>query len=794
MTRVPRPSVPAAEPPDEKDPYARTDMRPAPSGKSDRTEMRPSPFAVESQEKEWEAPPGKMSREQPAAKGQPSPSPAPGAGRMAKKAPLEAEPEPGAEEPEYATGSEYIAEGGDSSDPGPEPEAEEPGQPGGTLDLDGESKDDDPYGEKDYPSEDREFEPLEPDGPRIGARSETRISPLEDLEPEAEGESAEDDNATRAGPPIKLKIVAGPDAGKTKKFNGVRMVIGRTQGCELKLSDQSVSRRHLELVQGKDGVLLRDLGSGNGTKVNGEKVAEKLLQHDDEIAIGKTKFRYVDELAAFKKLRDDAEKKEAGKAQSPPPKTGESASEEPKVVVAPESGVGSKDEIEDEPSLHAKTHAGIPAPKLPPRPARSSAARKGQNPWEKLDPKKKKLVVAGGAGALLLLVILIVVATRKPAPPPVDPRKAPAAEQMQLARTAVRAERYEEAVKAVTEAEKILPGIDSEHLLDRATQEMAAQKAAETVRSLIEQGRFEDARGELAGFPTTTAKREDEKKKLETELAEKELGYLTKKATELLEARDLEAARQIIQGLPPEKQASLLLQADTLEAELKAEEKVEAQKGAQRAVANKRARDAAQEAQLQQAFVSVARKFHGGEYQRAAAECDRVVDEHRGDAEVRARAKRLQSLIPNFGRNFEEGHKKYKAGQLANSVKPLRRARELYQQIGFPGALGEQIDEELAAAALAAGRAALAHGDLGGAALNFRDASNLDPTDSRAREGLDQVGARAEDLFTEAYMVRDRDPREAIAKFRLVLEVTQPSSTTYQRAKNQLAALQPDKP
>jgi len=40
------------------------------------------------------------------------------------------------------------------------------------------------------------------------------------------------------------------------------------------------------------------------------------------------------------------------------------------------------------------------------------------------------------------------------------------------------------------------------------------------------------------------------------------------------------------------------------------------------------------------------------------------------------------------------------------------------------------------------------------------------------------VTARAEDLFTEAYMVRDRDPREAITKFKLVLDLTHPGSST----------------
>ncbi|MEW5743613.1 MAG: FHA domain-containing protein, partial [Myxococcota bacterium] len=128
---------------------------------------------------------------------------------------------------------------------------------------------------------------------------------------EEEVEGADDANATHAGPPIKLEIIAGPDSGKKRRFKGVRMIIGRTPGVDLQLSDQSVSRRHIELIHGDDGVMMRDLGSGNGTKVNGSRTAEKKLEHGDEIAIGKTVIRFVDEVAAFKKAREEQEKKEA---------------------------------------------------------------------------------------------------------------------------------------------------------------------------------------------------------------------------------------------------------------------------------------------------------------------------------------------------------------------------------------------------------------------------------------------------------------------------------------------------
>jgi len=119
---------------------------------------------------------------------------------------------------------------------------------------------------------------LEGDGlealdPEVGSRTKA-LPALETETPAASldgEEGADDDNATRAGPPLTLEIIEGPDAGKKKKFKGVRMVIGRTPGVDLLLTDQSVSRRHVELIYGDDGVLMKDCGSGNGTKVNGTR-------------------------------------------------------------------------------------------------------------------------------------------------------------------------------------------------------------------------------------------------------------------------------------------------------------------------------------------------------------------------------------------------------------------------------------------------------------------------------------------------------------------------------------------
>jgi adenylate cyclase len=69
------------------------------------------------------------------------------------------------------------------------------------------------------------------------------------------------------------------------------LIVGRAPTCDLSVSDPTISRRHAELLCDEEQVTLRDLGSSNGTFVNGRKVAAATLEVDDLIAFGKVAFR-----------------------------------------------------------------------------------------------------------------------------------------------------------------------------------------------------------------------------------------------------------------------------------------------------------------------------------------------------------------------------------------------------------------------------------------------------------------------------------------------------------------------
>lgn len=68
------------------------------------------------------------------------------------------------------------------------------------------------------------------------------------------------------------------------------LVIGREVQCAIMLNDNSVSRQHSAITRLSEGYLLRDLGSSNGTFVNGQRIQEYLLQDGDRVSIGDIEF------------------------------------------------------------------------------------------------------------------------------------------------------------------------------------------------------------------------------------------------------------------------------------------------------------------------------------------------------------------------------------------------------------------------------------------------------------------------------------------------------------------------
>lgn len=95
---------------------------------------------------------------------------------------------------------------------------------------------------------------------------------------------------------IKLVCTAGPKSGQEFPLHQQDVVIGRATDNAISIPDTSVSRKHLKLRKTSGGWVAMDLGSGNGTLLNGELIGdETVLGNGDVIALGDTEFTFVDE-------------------------------------------------------------------------------------------------------------------------------------------------------------------------------------------------------------------------------------------------------------------------------------------------------------------------------------------------------------------------------------------------------------------------------------------------------------------------------------------------------------------
>jgi diguanylate cyclase (GGDEF)-like protein len=136
---------------------------------------------------------------------------------------------------------------------------------------------------------------------------DTRVANLRELQAELAARTQRD----RA----YLIVLAGSNVGEMHRVEGDETVIGRAQNASIRLNDDGISRRHARVAQSGADVVIEDLGSANGTFVNGDTVTRRVLQDGDKIRIGSTtilKFTYHDKLdESFQQQMYDAALRDA---------------------------------------------------------------------------------------------------------------------------------------------------------------------------------------------------------------------------------------------------------------------------------------------------------------------------------------------------------------------------------------------------------------------------------------------------------------------------------------------------
>lgn len=87
---------------------------------------------------------------------------------------------------------------------------------------------------------------------------------------------------------ITFRVLDGADRGKVFDNIPTPVTIGREEGNSIQLNDERVSRFHLKIQEDQEKLVLTDLQSTNGTRVNGESVQMWVLRYGDVVYVGRT--------------------------------------------------------------------------------------------------------------------------------------------------------------------------------------------------------------------------------------------------------------------------------------------------------------------------------------------------------------------------------------------------------------------------------------------------------------------------------------------------------------------------
>ncbi|MEX0613933.1 MAG: FHA domain-containing protein [Pirellulales bacterium] len=91
---------------------------------------------------------------------------------------------------------------------------------------------------------------------------------------------------------VTLRVLDGADRGRVYESLGTPVTIGREEGNTVQLNDERISRFHIKIQEDMGKLVLTDLESTNGTRVNGEDVQLRILRFGDVISVGRSVLLY----------------------------------------------------------------------------------------------------------------------------------------------------------------------------------------------------------------------------------------------------------------------------------------------------------------------------------------------------------------------------------------------------------------------------------------------------------------------------------------------------------------------
>lgn len=551
----------------------------------------------------------------------------------------------------------------------------------------------------------------------------------------------------------RLIIVAGPDLGLEWAFKQSEIVIGRDEDCELVISDIAVSRKHSKIALENGRFIIVDLGSGNGTWLNGDRVdGSQDLSPGDEIVIGERTLRFV-----------ELNEAPATAAAHPIPPGG------------PEPLVGDPEELEAEEEnsfepLGRRSQVDVDAASAREEPLVTST---------KQLQKAADAAPAQGAAlkttATVLAAVAVLLALGVGGWLAWERSREEETEQQRLARSKrefiqgvelVKAKRCGDALVLFNRVLAVRPEYArAVEYVTYCKKEIAVWKQLEGAKDLAKAGRLTMALEQLEGVPETSRYMEDAKRlkeRFHTAIARR----LLEEARQLYEEEEYERALDLV--------ARALEHAPNLQAARDLLDLIEA------AVENKPAPRRKRKKVIPPLMMRAAALYKNNQI-GPAIDAAEAVGGKEADAFV-ARLKRVKKLLAEA----EQAHRQKAAGDLLR-IAPA--ALEIDQQIaGGDGKVHVRLERLYANGLYLKGVAAYADRDFVNAYRLFREALRVKPSHKLAKSRLRDLDKKAEEIYYQGYVLKDSNKAETRKIFRRLTQMTPASNQYHKKAAKWLKA------
>ncbi|WP_375772784.1 FHA domain-containing protein [Archangium gephyra] len=560
---------------------------------------------------------------------------------------------------------------------------------------------------------------------------------------------------TRPAPAVpvmgtKLVCSAGPAAGSEFALEEGEYVIGRANDNPICIPDTSVSRKHVLIRRVGGGWEVSDLGSGNGTLLNGEPLTTEMpLSHSDTLTLGDTELTFNDSSNATMMMPMPS---------APPPRPGRSSTRSAAPAAAPAAAGGEEE---------GGALAAAPR-RPPPRPDTRVRSTRGRAAVTPADPaaqqRKKRLLILTAAVFVMLVGVLAVMKVQQQRNAEVEARKAQLAQQrreeidalFQEAKNLIRDGKWADAKARLLELQEVEPGyVQLPDYLARVEKEIPNQEALDAAEAALNKDQLGGAAASLAKVGKDTQLFE-KVRQLRTSLKDK-ADKRVRDALALLEQKQLDQAKAITD--------------DVLAADPEHRDAKVINEQAARAIA---IRDAPPPPptvkEAPKPWDQAVDRFRDGDLNGAVAMANACASKN-------SQCKTLMAQMADFGNLYK------KLEDL--DAKGLARLLDLDKKItkGQGSKLSRNAGTRAANIFFKTASAAKASGQYGRAMDNAQRALQADPGHTGAKNIVDELRQKAKDLYLFAYSLKDSNPEDAVPKFREVMAMTPSDDETHQKAK-----------